>query len=155
MFAWLAQWPTSWIAEVATSAASSPFATVPWPDGWLGGLLGVGVAFVARGGHLRAGLGQAVGRENWHMAFTRPRKQCRRRWRATEQDGTHAFGEAKLGILQEADELRGHEREQGDARLVQKARPRGAFELSIEHDGTPRDQAPGQHAEAADVSEGQ
>jgi competence protein ComEC len=39
-FAWMAQWPTGWIAAVAHRTASAPLATIPWPDGWLGGLLG-------------------------------------------------------------------------------------------------------------------
>ncbi|MCZ3386810.1 MAG: ComEC/Rec2 family competence protein [Actinomycetia bacterium] len=40
--AWLGQWPAIWIATVAHRTASAPLATMPWPEGWLGGLLGVG-----------------------------------------------------------------------------------------------------------------
>jgi competence protein ComEC len=37
--AWVAQWPTRWIALVAHQAATAPLATLPWPDGWWGGVL--------------------------------------------------------------------------------------------------------------------
>jgi competence protein ComEC len=36
--AWLAQWPTEWIAVVAHRTASAPVATLPWPEGWAGGV---------------------------------------------------------------------------------------------------------------------
>jgi competence protein ComEC len=39
--AWLAQWPTLWITGVAGWAATSPLATLPWPSGWRGALLGL------------------------------------------------------------------------------------------------------------------
>ena len=45
--AWLAQWPTMWVASVARRAASSPLATVPWPDGWLGAILGTALIVLA------------------------------------------------------------------------------------------------------------
>jgi competence protein ComEC len=58
LLAWLGQWPTAWIALVARRSASSPLATVPWPDGWYGGLLGtaviVAVYLVVRFGGRRA-----------------------------------------------------------------------------------------------------
>ena len=38
--AWLGQWPAAWIAAVARHTASAPLATMPWPEGWVGGLLG-------------------------------------------------------------------------------------------------------------------
>lgn len=44
--AWVAQWPTAWIAGVAHRAASAPLATVPWPEGWVGGLLALVVTVV-------------------------------------------------------------------------------------------------------------
>jgi competence protein ComEC len=52
--AWLAQWPTRWITAVAQWTAARPAATVPWPDGWTGAVLGVAVvallvALVRRG----------------------------------------------------------------------------------------------------------
>lgn len=55
--AWIAQWPTTWIAEVAHRAASAPLATVPWPEGWTGGLLALALtgvlAAVKHTGHRR------------------------------------------------------------------------------------------------------
>ena len=39
--AWLGQWPAAWIAAVARHTASAPLATMPWPKGWIGGLLGL------------------------------------------------------------------------------------------------------------------
>ena len=39
--AWLGQWPAAWIATVAHRTAAAPLATMPWPDGWVGGVLGV------------------------------------------------------------------------------------------------------------------
>jgi competence protein ComEC len=39
--AWLGQWPAVWIAAVARHTASAPLATMPWPEGWVGGLLGL------------------------------------------------------------------------------------------------------------------
>jgi competence protein ComEC len=44
--AWLGQWPTAWIATVAHRTAAAPLATIPWPDGWVGGVLGLGVTFL-------------------------------------------------------------------------------------------------------------
>lgn len=40
--AWLGQWPAAWIATVAHRTAAAPLATMPWPQGWLGGALGLG-----------------------------------------------------------------------------------------------------------------
>lgn len=55
--AWLAQWPTAWIAGVAAWAASTPIATLPWPDGWLGAIFGLALMaaswWVWRSGHRR------------------------------------------------------------------------------------------------------
>ncbi|MFL6179313.1 MAG: ComEC/Rec2 family competence protein [Actinomycetes bacterium] len=47
--AWLAQWPTLWITAVASWSASSPLATLPWPEGWLGGLLAVAALLMGVG----------------------------------------------------------------------------------------------------------
>lgn len=47
--AWLGQWPAAWIAMVAHRTAAAPLATMPWPDGWAGGLLGLGILVVAAG----------------------------------------------------------------------------------------------------------
>lgn len=41
--AWLAQWPTAWIAWVAHRAATAPVATLPWPAGWVGAALAAAV----------------------------------------------------------------------------------------------------------------
>jgi competence protein ComEC len=65
--AWVAQWPTLWITGVAHRSASSPLSTLPWPDGWLGGLLSI-VVMLAVSGVIRFGA-----RRNWwrqrHLAF--------------------------------------------------------------------------------------
>jgi competence protein ComEC len=45
--AWVGQWPAAWIADVANWAATRPFATVTWPDGWSGGLLSLALMVVA------------------------------------------------------------------------------------------------------------
>ena len=57
--AWLAQWPTLWITAVAQWAATSPLSTLPWPDGWIGGALGV--VLVAAGG----GVAWLMARQGW------------------------------------------------------------------------------------------
>ncbi len=55
--AWLGQWPAAWIATVAHRTAAAPLATMPWPDGWAGGLLGLGCLVVA-GAVWRVGSGR-------------------------------------------------------------------------------------------------
>ncbi|MCZ3388870.1 MAG: ComEC/Rec2 family competence protein, partial [Actinomycetia bacterium] len=45
--AWLGQWPSAWIATVAHRTATAPLATMPWPDGWAGGVIGFGCLVVA------------------------------------------------------------------------------------------------------------
>ncbi|CAM5306040.1 ComEC/Rec2 family competence protein OS=Streptomyces alboniger OX=132473 GN=CP975_11605 PE=4 SV=1 [Streptomyces alboniger] len=38
-FAWVAGWPTGWIAEIARTGAAQPGSGVDWSGGWRGGLL--------------------------------------------------------------------------------------------------------------------
>ena len=45
--AWIGQWPAAWIATVARRTASAPLATLPWPDGWAGGVLGLACVVAA------------------------------------------------------------------------------------------------------------
>lgn len=51
---WLGQWPTEWIALVAHRAATAPLSTMPWPEGWAGGVLAL-ACLVAGAGVWRLG----------------------------------------------------------------------------------------------------
>ncbi|RKN45638.1 ComEC/Rec2 family competence protein [Streptomyces hoynatensis] len=46
-FAWLASWPTRWIAAVARGGAALPGAELGWPGGWAGGALLAAVTVAA------------------------------------------------------------------------------------------------------------
>ena len=83
--AWLAQWPTLWITAVARWSASSPLATLPWPDGWRGGLLGL--AFLLSG----AGLARWGGRRGWW----KPRRLTVATLVATVLVAAYLFGPAR------------------------------------------------------------
>ena len=62
--AWLASWPTSWIATIARTGSALPGAQAHWPGGWIGALLltALTLAAILLGRHLpyRRAIGAAL-----------------------------------------------------------------------------------------------